>query len=429
MKKIYRTNDAQNRILFSDLLSPDTGAPNIIVKTEVHNIDVKAMQDSINHFVNENEMMRIQFFKNEKSELRQYISDYYPNKNIDVYELLNYSEEQIEHWVEQYAKKPFPLFNKPLYEFSIVTSNHTSFLLIKAHHAIIDGVSIDVLIPTIVSIYKQLIQNSSSDYIDNYSIEDYIDSEKQYNESSRFKKDKDFWDEEFKNIPDYLISDSQKLYTNNLSAKREEFLFTKETKKAIEIFCEENKVSMYTLFMSSLFLYFSRTKKVEDLVIGTFFANRKSYEKKAIGMFVSTVPFRMKLNNELDIKEFISSINKKQRKIMRHQRYPYNRLIQDLRVDGHNINQLFNIGFEYQEMEAEFKEIFSGYDFNELNFHIKNYTHKNELVLSIDYRVELFNKIEINQLITRFVNLIMFILKNPERSISEINMLTEEEEN
>lgn len=48
-------------------------------------------------------------------------------------------------------------------------------------------------------------------------------------------------------------------------------------------------------------------------------------------MFVSTLPIRMEVDPDCDVLSFVTSIGKEQLSVMRHQKYPYNLLMNELR--------------------------------------------------------------------------------------------------
>uniref|UniRef100_UPI001E598FD8 AMP-binding protein n=1 Tax=Oceanobacillus sp. AG TaxID=2681969 RepID=UPI001E598FD8 len=426
MSKYFPLTEAQKRIWYTDALFPRTATSNVVVKTEFKNLDEELLKKSIDLFVSHNDIIRVRLLKQHDQEPVQYISNE-PLISTKVLDLSIYSENQLNLWFQEQAKQPIPLYESNLYEFTIINWHDKSFLLVKCHHIIIDGVSIDALLLNIRSIYESLRSHSEINHLSKYTLHQYTTSEKEYKQSARFQKDNHFWQSEFESIPEYLIEKTNALYSRSLQAKRKEYKIPDTTKNLIEKFCQENQISIYTFLMSVLFIYFSRTENENDFVIGTYLANRKRKENDVLGMFVSTLPFRMEVFNEIQTLEFIKSLSKKQMKLMRHQKYPYNQLIQDLRKKGNDINQLFTVGVEYQEMEADFHQVFSGHDFNGMNFHIKNYTLKEQLVINIDYRTELFPDYEIEYLIGRLFVLIRDIIQFPEKNIGELSVCTKEE--
>lgn len=62
------------------------------------------------------------------------------------------------------------------------------------------------------------------------------------------------------------------------------------------------------------------------------FSNRTTLrEKELFGMLVSTVPFRVEVDPTLTFSSFARNLNQQQIRTMRHQKYPYNRILNDWR--------------------------------------------------------------------------------------------------
>ncbi|MCV6900942.1 condensation domain-containing protein, partial [Escherichia coli] len=80
-----------------------------------------------------------------------------------------------------------------------------------------------------------------------------------------------------------------------------------------------------------------------------FMGNRtNAKEKKMIGMFVSTIPMRASVQGSQSFLDFVKQVMADQMKILRHQKYPYNLLMNDLREREGFTGRLFDISLEYQ---------------------------------------------------------------------------------
>lgn len=90
----------------------------------------------------------------------------------------------------------------------------------------------------------------------------------------------------------------------------------------------------------------------KDVVLGTFMGNRtNAKEKQMLGMFVSTIPMKASIEVHQDFSAFVQERMKDQLKIIRHQKYPYNLLINDLRERQPHVSKLFAVSLEYQVMQ------------------------------------------------------------------------------
>ncbi|RAL25791.1 non-ribosomal peptide synthetase [Thermoflavimicrobium daqui] len=424
MNKRYPLTEAQKRMWYTESIFPDTGVSNVVGRIKFQDVKIDLMQKAIQLIISHYEILRVRLFPQKGMEPTQYI---FEDSSVDLtlVDLSDYKKERLEEWFQEKAKAPFCLYHSNLYDFVLVKWKAEMFLLIKCHHILLDGISINLLAQKIIETYERLHQGLSIEMTRSYGLTQYIESETEYKESKRFLKDQQFWHSEFETIPEYLSTRVDELYRKSIVANRRAFVIPPDLKQQMELFCQEHKTSMYTLFMSVLFIYFSRIYNEKEIILGTYVGNRKRNERDALGMFVSTVPFRIAVSDHLPILEWLQSLNRKQMKIFRHQKYPYNQLIQDLQHQGHDVKQLFTVGIEYQELTTEGDQIFSGYDFYEINVHIKNLIQTDQLVLNVDYRQEVYQEDEIELLVERLITLIKEIIQYPYKKIAHFEICTE----
>jgi len=121
----------------------------------------------------------------------------------------------------------------------------------------------------------------------------------------------------------------------------------------IKELCEDLKVSVYNFFMAVFGIYISRASSLNDFAIGTPILNRTNYkEKNTIGMYVSTVPFRMTLDENMSFQEFAEKIAKDSMGMLRHQKYSYGYIIENLRNKTASVPNLYNLVLSYQISRA-----------------------------------------------------------------------------
>ena len=137
---------------------------------------------------------------------------------------------------------------------------------------------------------------------------DYIKSEQEYQKSEKFNKDKQYWLERFKTIPEVATipgSVKENIDTLNQRAKRKQYEISENEVKKIKQYCKENKISLYNFFMAIYAIYIGEISNLDEFVIGTPILNRTNFkEKNAAGMFINMAPFKINIdekNNNLPI--------------------------------------------------------------------------------------------------------------------------------
>ena len=104
-------------------------------------------------------------------------------------------------------------------------------------------------------------------------------------------------------------------------ASRYQIKLDEDLNNKINEFCKENKISAYVMFLTMLSVYMYRTLDKNDFVIGTPVLGRSNFaEKQIIGMFVSTIPLRIKIAENMSVLELAKNIAVDLMKIFRHQK-------------------------------------------------------------------------------------------------------------
>ncbi|MEC1790046.1 surfactin non-ribosomal peptide synthetase SrfAA [Bacillus vallismortis] len=437
----YPLTDAQKRIWYTEKFYPHTSISNLagigkLVSTE--KVDWVLVEEAIQTFIRRNDAMRLRLRLDENGEPVQYISEYRPVdiKHTDTTGDPN-AIEFISQWSREETKKPLPLYECDLFRFSIFTIKENEvWFYANVHHVISDGISMNILGNAIMHIYLELAGGSETNEGISHSFIDHVLSEQDYAQSKRFEKDKAFWNKQFETVPELVSLKRNASGGGSLDAER----FSKDVPEALHqqilSFCEANKVSVLSVFQSVLAAYLYRVSGQNDVVTGTFMGNRtNAKEKQMLGMFVSTVPLRTNVDGGQAFLDFVKDRMKDLMKTLRHQKYPYNLLINDLRETKSSLTKLFTVSLEYQVMQWQKEEdlafltepIFSGSGLNDVSIHVKDRWDTGKLTIDFDYRTDLFSREEINTVCERMITMIENALTHPDHTIDELTLISEAE--
>ncbi|MBD0378727.1 non-ribosomal peptide synthetase [Paenibacillus sedimenti] len=431
---------AQKRIWYTEKFYPGTSISNLggTFNLKDENLNYGLLNQAILEFVRLNDSIRLRVQDEHSSEPRQYIASFTPFE-IPFYDFSGQddADSKVRGWGEKGMMQPFQLHDADLFEFAIFKiSDVEGRVYVKIHHLISDGISMVLAVNEIIDIYVGLVNGEDSIQDKPMSYVDYVRSEPEYEASDRYLKDQKFWHEEFQSIPEFTSLKTYDLYRVSTEAARESLIISPTLRDEITGFCKEHNVSVFTLFVAMLFTYIYRVTSYEDIVLGTNFSNRtNAKEKNMLGMFVSTTPFRMLVEPELDALSFIRKVGKKQMNIFRYQKYPYNVLVGDLREKHSDISRLFGVFVEYQVMEWQKKDgieyvtepFGNGDEANDFIIHIKDRMDIDQLQLDIDYRTGLFTSEEISAMLEHMLMLLKDVLENPGKPLFALEFCTEQE--
>ena len=184
-------------------------------------------------------------------------------------------------------------------------------------------------------------------------------------------------------------------------------------------------------------LYLGRVSNLDNFVIGTPILNRTNFkEKQTTGMFINVLPLKFNINHEEKFTEFLSKIAKDSMGLLRHQRYSYNYILEDLRKKDSSLPGLYNILLSYQitkmtdnndELPHQTSWVFNESTSDDLDIHIFEWNDNNSLQIAYDYKIDKYSEEEISMIHGRILHIINQILNNENILLKEIEIVTEEE--
>ena len=434
-KKFFELTNPQKSIWYTEQYYNGTTVNNICTSGTVYGkIDENLLKEAINNVVKQNDSFRIHVVL-DNNIAKQYIAEY-KEFNIDV-EYIN-DESQIESIEKDEVKYKFEVIDSDLFKFKLaISKNNFACIILTVNHLIADSWSLGLVIQEILRNYNSL-KNNEEITQETFSYVDYINSEKEYKASKKFENDKAYWSEIFETIPEQATIPSLNNSIKDLSynANRLSFEINKDLLSRINVFCRENNISIFNFFMAIFSIYIGRVSNIDDFVIGTPILNRSNFkEKHTTGMFVNTVPVRVSNLNDGTFKNLASNFATKMMGILRHQKYSYNSVLEDLREKNENVPNLYNIIISYQVTKA-FNEkfgnyktnwTFNNYCANDFNIHIYDINDTGDLIINYDYLIDKYSIEDVTDVHNRIINMINQILENNDINSIDIEIVTPEE--
>lgn len=396
------------------------------------NVDFKKIKKALIKFIKNNDSFRIKLSKDINGDIYQYFESFY-DKDIELLELPNV--EAVEGLTHTLVNIPFNCLDSFLFEFKMFRfPNNTGGFLLNAHHLIFDAWSSGLVIKEIMDYYQDL-----SDTMPSYSYVDHIQSEKTYQKSSKFEDDKKFWNDMFESIPDAVsFPETVKNYNSNVSsyAKRKDFVISNGLLHKINNYCTEKHISLYAFFMSVYSVYLARINSTKHFCFGTPILNRNNFqEKNTTGLFISTVPFCVDVDWSNSFTDFTKYIAVQIMSILRHRKYPYKLLMEDIKKNNSDVGNLYNILFSYQNVRSTKSDSLDYYSkwvspsaiFNDLQIHIHDINDDDTLIVSYDFKITKFTEKSIIASHKRILNILNQILDNENLLLKDIEIVTPDE--
>ncbi|BFH70999.1 hypothetical protein PsJ27TS7_49990 [Paenibacillus dendritiformis] len=435
--KQYGLTQAQRRIWFMEIMNPGTSITMLSATYQITGeIDTQLLEQAAAEIVKTYDAFRIRI----SGDLQNPTQWFEEPENVQarISRLEIGTTEQFYAWVKEVSEKPASVFDEHLHQFTIIHfANGQVWLNLTINHIIADGLSVTALLHAVMEKYLELRKGISSSY-QAPSYLDYISAEREYEQSQRYQKGKEYWLTKYSTLPETTGIKSYPPFAIGSESNKLSITLDGSRYERILAFSEQYQVSLYTLFLSAMYALLYKLTDSTDVPVGTVFANRTSKkEKETIGMFVSTVATRIHLNPDGDVLSLIQAVSKENTADLRHQKYPYNQLIQDLREQhGRNdLSGLFRTSLEYLPLKiVEYEEIkvrleahFAKHEMDDLLLRFDHMLTEGHVILHASYRTGLFETAEIDRIMEQYVTVLDQFLQTPELPVREISLLSDEE--
>ncbi|CAF1535009.1 unnamed protein product, partial [Adineta steineri] len=241
-------------------------------------------------------------------------------------------------------------------------------ILFTIYHACFDGASVSIFIRDLTLAYQSndllSIDDHSLQYID-YSIQEHI---------MDMTLSQEFWQLELKgcNLTRQLLLpvDRQRSSTNQQRsglASTSQITFDDDICTSFLNYASSHHLTLFQLGLSIFYVFlFKLTHGESDLCISSINANRyRSELVNMIGMFVSTLPYRVELDPHWSFDEVVRYVQEKCLSILQHSHYPLQHILADLHLTQSNasfLETMFDFINISNEAPASFAQALQSYN-------------------------------------------------------------------
>jgi amino acid adenylation domain-containing protein/non-ribosomal peptide synthase protein (TIGR01720 family) len=427
----------QKRIWFTEQLNNRKDMSNIGYLIELKGeYDPPLLAQAIKHVVKANDSLQLRFKppEQDKSELLQYIPDY---EEVQVRIIETETEEELFEKIDEAHRERFDIDAKYFCSFVVFSIAKKRFgFFEKAHHLVADGISAVIVARESIALYRQLAAGEFEGFEKKYSYMDFVDDEKAYIGSEKYERDKEYWLTRFDDFDGEEITfavDQSK--PNSLKVNRYSFQVPQNVIQFLEKYKADNRMSNFGLFMAALAIYFNRFMNHQDIIIGMPVHNRsKKIFRDMVGMFVSTLPFRIKYQEDWTFNRLVAYVKKELWESLKHQGYPYNHLVKDLKDRSIDSSRFLNVQLielpgGNQEEVAKRAFFSTAYNISQLSIYLnqQNTRDLEELDVAIDYHADIFEEREVEFFFKRLIVILEQAIAQPDKKISELSLLEEKE--
>ena len=423
---------SQEQLWFLNQLLPSSSAYNVAVRLDVPGgLNRDVLQRSLQAIVTRHEVLRTAFHSVQGAPHAVLA----PSAFDLPFDLVGSDAEMASAALRE-ASVPFDIGAGPLLRarlFGLGDQRHV--LVLTMHHIVTDGWSFRVLLQELGQIYLALEKGGPSPLAElpiQYS--DYAHWQREQLHGPEYDSRLEYWKRDLAGAPPLeLDTDRPRPKTPTFRGERIRFNLGRERALALRDLCRAENVTMSVPLLAAFSTVLQRYSGQDDIVIGTLTANRSRLETQGlIGLFVNSLPVRIRLDGEPTVRELIDRIQQRMVEVLAHEDVPFDLIVNATAPDREaNRNPLFCVQLVVQPAAGSGELSALGIDVAEVDTH----TAKRDLTLTfldddllsghVEYAAELFDAVRIDRLIAHFNEIVDAMVADRGQRISGLSMLTE----
>jgi amino acid adenylation domain-containing protein len=432
---------AQERMWFLDQLEPDSVAYNSSQLIRLRGpLDIEAFQRSLAEVVRRHEVLRTRFPVAQGVPIQEVL----PAGRFRVL-VLDFSsgpksegEERARQWALEEFRRRFDLTEGlPLRATLLRLDEEDHFLALVAHHIVIDGWSMRILLREVATLYigYQAGRPSSLPELQ-IQYRDYAAWQRERFEESGLQRERAYWRDRLSGVPAVLELPSDRPRGAAQSSDGGQLFFTLpgDLTDAVIALSRRERVTPFMTLLATFQVLLSRWSGQTDIVVGTPIAGRTRREfEDLIGCFTNTLALRTDCSGNPTFRELLTRVREATLSAFDHQDLPFEKLVEDLHLErslGHH--PLFQVLFNYRNYPAD------PVDASPLRIEdveLERGTAKFDLDLSLrreagglrgvlTYSLDLFEPESASHLVEQFQSLLQQVVRAPESSTHAFSLLT-----
>ncbi|MDD5037073.1 MAG: amino acid adenylation domain-containing protein, partial [Methylococcaceae bacterium] len=369
-----------------------------------------------------------------------------------------WSETELQEELAQRVREPFDLAQGPLLRAILYRQGsgpHT--LLLCAHHIAVDLWSILILIDELGKIHAE--SDEDRDPTLSMPVSSYADFaawQRRYLESSASHADRDYWRRQLAGeLPILALpTDRPRPAAPDYRGASLAIRLGWDETIGLKTLAERSGVTLFTLLLAMYKVLLHRYTQQNDLIIGVPTAGRNQARfASVVGNFVNPVPLRTRPSGEQSFATYLGEVHDALLGALEHQDYPFSLMVEDLQVERNADHwPVYQTLFVLQQAQAgmppELAQLALGEDgpplaWTDGSLHPLGLRRRIErfdlklmaaedgdgLLLSFQYRTDLFSEERITGIANHFRNLLQNVVANPATRLGGLSLLGEQERN
>ncbi|WP_046758057.1 non-ribosomal peptide synthetase [Kordia jejudonensis] len=278
-------------------------------------INYTAFEATINELAERYDALRTGvFYQNIANPLQVTFKNCKPTIEILDWRTVPNKDEKLQEIIKKRRRQNFDLTQPPLLRICCVEFDDKMVkILVESHHILMDGWSNGILLKYIFNSYASKIYTSNFQPSTPILYRDYV---AQLQRIKNEAKEKIFWENHLKGFEEItplpLENLENKPLTQQTEIRKETKIYTNLTDATtFKAFVQSKRITPNTITLAALFIVLKKLTTKNDILIGGISSGRSLRgidTKDSVGLHVNTTPFRMCMEDETSIHEFLKTI-------------------------------------------------------------------------------------------------------------------------
>ena len=434
---------AQQRLWFLDQLVPNNSSYNMPRALRLQGeLDKEALQETLDALMIRHEALRTTF-RTERNMPVQVINEPVPFE-IPVIDLRSMPEEQRESEIQRLmveeAHCSFDLSRDPMLRVRLLClGEQEHVLLMTMHHIASDGWSMGVIYKELAALYDAFIKGRPSP-LPELPIQyvDFASWQRGWLQGEELEKQMVYWRRMLSDPPALQLStDRPRPPIQTFRGAYDQLTLPRDISDALVQLSHREGATLFMTLLAAFDVLLHHYTGQEDLVVGSPIANRNRAEiEDLIGFFVNMLVMRTDLSGDPTFRSLLSQVREVALGSFASQDLPFEKLVDELDTDRDlSQNPLFQVTFALQNASKSGLEL-SGLKLQmmapvvqttrfDLEVHMQE--GPDGVSMLFVYNTDLFDRGTIQRLMECYRRLLNAVVENPDRRVSEMSLLSEDE--
>jgi amino acid adenylation domain-containing protein len=435
----------QRRLWLVDQLKPGTSAYNETNSLRFRfPLDLDVFRRAINEIVRRHECLRMSV----------HVVDGTPFQNIAPFLTVDVPLIDLRHLpaaerdaealrlAVQQSSVVFDLSEGPLLRGALYRLEANDFLFVLTmHHMVCDGWSMGIFMVELLALYWSFVAGKPSPLPElEIRYGDYAVWQHRRLSPSSLQKQLTYWRERLRDLPNLqLPTDRPRPPEYSYRGARRRLEIAGTPYASLTALAERHNTTLFTVLLAVFAVLLHRYTEQEDIAIGAPSAGRSRKElEPLIGFFVNTLVMRLTVAGKATFLEVLDNVRRTTLEAQANQDVPFERLVEELQPKrDKSRNPLFQVMFQLfqapsaaglrKELLLPFIPVDSG--ISKFDLAIELIWTEGAIQGHIEYNTDLFDASRIDRMVAHVHRLIEDVTADPTRRVSDLSLLTAEEEN